>query len=55
MVCARLDSAWLGLNRLGKAWLLPLSEPVGFKVVLQRGNRVQVPRLVRWQVGSLAV
>ena len=28
---------------------LPLSGVVRFKTVLQRGNRVQVPRLVRWQ------
>jgi hypothetical protein len=28
---------------------LPLTEPVSFKAVLQKGNRVQIPRLVRWQ------
>jgi len=28
---------------------MPLTEEVGFKAVLQRGNRVQVPRLIRWQ------
>jgi len=28
---------------------LPLTEMVSFKALLQRGNRVQVPRLVRWQ------
>ena len=28
---------------------MPLTESVSFKVVLQRGNRVQVPRLFRWQ------
>jgi hypothetical protein len=28
---------------------LPLSELVSFKAVLRRGNRVQVPRLFRWQ------
>lgn len=28
---------------------MPLTEKVDFKAVLQRGNRVQVPRLIRWQ------
>jgi hypothetical protein len=28
---------------------LPLTESVSFKAVLQKGNRVQIPRLVRWQ------
>jgi len=28
---------------------LPFTEPVSFKVVPQRGNKVQVPRLLRWQ------
>jgi hypothetical protein len=28
---------------------LPLTESVNFKAVLQRGNRVQIPRLFRWQ------
>ena len=28
---------------------MPLTEPVSFKAVLQRGNRVQVPKLIRWQ------
>jgi hypothetical protein len=28
---------------------LPLTEPVRFKTLLQKGNRVQVPKLVRWQ------
>jgi hypothetical protein len=28
---------------------LPLAEKVAFKTVLQKGNRVQVPKLVRWQ------
>jgi hypothetical protein len=28
---------------------LPLTEKVSFKTPLQRGNRVQVPKLVRWQ------
>ena len=26
-----------------------LTEKVSFKTVLQRGNRIQVPRLVRWR------
>jgi len=29
--------------------LLPLTESVEFKTVLQKGNRIQVPKLVRWQ------
>ena len=28
---------------------MPLTESVSFKVVLQKGNRIQIPRLVRWQ------
>ena len=28
---------------------MPLTQKVSFKTVLQRGNRVQVPKLVRWQ------
>jgi hypothetical protein len=28
---------------------MPLTEKVSFKAVLQKGNRVQVPRLIRWQ------
>jgi hypothetical protein len=28
---------------------LPLTESVSFKAVLQKGNRIQIPRLVRWQ------
>jgi hypothetical protein len=28
---------------------MPLTQKVTFKTVLQRGNRVQVPQLVRWQ------
>jgi hypothetical protein len=28
---------------------LPLTGSVSFKAVLQRGNRVQIPRLFRWQ------
>lgn len=28
---------------------MPLTEPVSFKAILQKGNRVQIPRLVRWQ------
>jgi len=31
-------------------WLsLPLTEEVSFKTMFQRGNRVQVPRRVRWR------
>jgi bifunctional DNA-binding transcriptional regulator/antitoxin component of YhaV-PrlF toxin-antitoxin module len=28
---------------------MPLTEKVEFRAVLQRGNRVQIPRLIRWQ------
>ena len=28
---------------------MPLTEPVNFKTMLQKGNCVQVPKLVRWQ------
>ena len=28
---------------------MPLTQKVSFKTVLQKGNRVQVPKLVRWQ------
>jgi len=28
---------------------MPLTQKVTFKTVLQKGNRVQVPRLIRWQ------
>jgi hypothetical protein len=28
---------------------MPLTRPVAFKAVLQKGNRVQIPRLIRWQ------
>jgi len=29
--------------------LMPLTEPVSFKTVLQKGNRIQLPKLVRWK------
>ncbi len=28
---------------------MPLTQKVEFKTVLQRGNRIQVPKLIRWQ------
>jgi len=28
---------------------LPLTESVGFKAVVQKGNRIQVPRLICWR------
>lgn len=28
---------------------MPLTERVKFKMVLQKGNRVQVPKVIRWQ------
>jgi bifunctional DNA-binding transcriptional regulator/antitoxin component of YhaV-PrlF toxin-antitoxin module len=34
---------------LGGVVCLPLSESVTFKAVLERGGRVQVPRLLRWR------
>ena len=29
---------------------MPLTQKVSFKTMLQKGNRVQVPKLVRWQL-----
>jgi len=37
----------LGLNGKGGD-CLPLTEAISFKAVLQKGNKVQVPRLFRW-------
>jgi hypothetical protein len=52
MVSPRLDSAHSGMNRTEKARIvwercesLSWTESVSFKAVLQRGNRVQIPRL----------
>ena len=28
---------------------MPLTETVSFKAVLQKGNRIQLPKLVRWR------
>lgn len=28
---------------------MPLTEKVNFKTVLQKGNRIQLPKLVRWK------
>jgi hypothetical protein len=28
---------------------MPLTQIVAFKTVLQKGNRVQIPKLIRWQ------
>ena len=28
---------------------MPLTQKVSFKTMLQKGNRVQVPKLIRWQ------
>jgi hypothetical protein len=28
---------------------MPLTESVDFKAILQKGNRIQIPRLIRWQ------
>lgn len=39
-----------GCERLGKAGIgMPLSQDEGFLARLQRGNRVQVPRLIMWR------
>jgi len=34
-----------------KGWcnIMPLTQKVSFKTMLQKGNRVQVPKLIRWQ------
>ncbi|MDI6846963.1 MAG: hypothetical protein QMD13_09455 [Candidatus Bathyarchaeia archaeon] len=32
-----------------KSKTLPLTRSVSFKAVLQKGNRIQIPRLIRWQ------
>jgi hypothetical protein len=34
---------------LKEGWIMPLTQKVAFKAVLQKGNRVQVPKLIRWQ------
>jgi hypothetical protein len=28
---------------------MPLIEKVNFKTILQKGNKIQVPELIRWQ------
>jgi hypothetical protein len=28
---------------------VPLTEKVTFKTILQKGNRIQIPKLIRWQ------
>lgn len=28
---------------------MPLTEEINFKATLQKGNRIQIPRLLRWQ------
>ena len=33
----------------GRCNIMPLTKKVSFKTMLQRGNRIQVPKLVRWQ------
>jgi len=38
-----------GAYKLGRVLSVPLTECVEFKTVLQRGDRVQVPKLVRWE------
>jgi hypothetical protein len=56
-----LGCGWIRLWEAGKVFLgcdlsilflvfgLPLTRTVEFRAVLQRGNRVQVPKLVRWE------
>jgi len=34
---------------LGRGVRVPLTERVEFKAALQKGNRVQLPKLVRWR------
>jgi hypothetical protein len=59
-VCCVFMRRWAAFNGIvsflrwqfaNYSWVasLPLSEAVSFKTLLQRGNRVQVPRVVRWQ------
>jgi hypothetical protein len=37
------------LGAVGEVRGLPLTEKVSFQAMLQRGNRLQVPRVVRWR------
>ena len=37
------------LGTVGEVKDLPLTEKVSFQAMLQRGNRLQVPRVVRWR------
>jgi hypothetical protein len=38
------------VNRITLRWLnVPLTEAVEFKTVLQKGNRFQLPKLIRWK------
>jgi len=38
------------VNRITPRWLnVPLTETVEFKTVLQKGNRFQLPKLIRWK------
>jgi bifunctional DNA-binding transcriptional regulator/antitoxin component of YhaV-PrlF toxin-antitoxin module len=42
--------AYKGAIRQEKAkFNMPLTEEVSFKAMLQKGNRVQIPKLIRWQ------
>lgn len=44
--------AAIRLRMSGVGWSskgLPLTEKVSFQAMLQRGNRLQIPRIVRWR------
>jgi len=50
------ESLFVVVCRVGACWVwvlgggfVPLTEFVRFKVVLQRGNRFQLPRVIRWR------
>ena len=40
---------WVCLGKVGEGECLPLTEKVSFSAMLQRGNRLQIPRVVRWR------
>jgi hypothetical protein len=52
-----MEGLWLRLQKAGKGWkrlgeahcLVPLSEKVSFATKLQRRNRLQVSKYVRWK------
>jgi hypothetical protein len=38
-----------GTSKEVKDTVMPLTEKITFKTTLQKGNRIQVPKLIRWQ------